>query len=180
MNGCGSGCWMGICEPSLALSIVSGSQTDALVSDYNSKNKSSTGQKARWQAPAVEWLARRIFALSITQSRGNSEHLSTHLRELANTSICLPEIGFANQNYSGCVEPLRAAIEYGACLIDTAGEYGTEEIVGRAIQDQRDREFLATKLLPRKNQGSGSRGSSSQSCGSQLQERGLSWAKVLH
>jgi len=72
--------------------------------------------------PAVEGPGRRIFAPSITQSRGNSEHLSTLLRELANTSICLPEIGFANWNYSGCVEPLRAAIGYGACLIDTAVE----------------------------------------------------------
>ncbi len=52
-------------------------------------------------------------------------------------------------NYSGCVEPLRAAIEYGACLIDTAGAYGTEEIVGQAIEGQRDRVFLASKVLPR-------------------------------
>jgi hypothetical protein len=57
----------------------------------------------------------------------NSEHFSTVLRELVNTSICLPEIGFGNWNYSGCVEPLRAASEYGACLIDTAVECGTEE-----------------------------------------------------
>jgi len=96
MNGCGSGCWMGICEPSLALSIVSGSQTDALVSDYSSKDRPSIGQKARWLVSAVEWPARRIFAPSITQSRGNSEHLSTLLRELANMSICLPEIGFGH------------------------------------------------------------------------------------
>jgi diketogulonate reductase-like aldo/keto reductase len=71
------------------------------------------------------------------------------VRELANTSICLPEIGLGNWNYSQCVEPLRAAIEYGACLIDTAGEYGTEEIVGQAIEGQRDRVFLASMVLPR-------------------------------
>ena len=38
---------------------------------------------------------------SITESRGNSEHFSTLLRELANTSICQPEIGFGTWNYSG-------------------------------------------------------------------------------
>jgi diketogulonate reductase-like aldo/keto reductase len=71
------------------------------------------------------------------------------LRELANSDIRLPEIGFGTWNYSGGVEPLRAAIEYGACLIDTAEAYGTEEIVGKAIKGQRDRVFLATKVLPR-------------------------------
>ena len=55
-------------------------------------------------------------------------------RELANTSIYLPEIGFGNWNFSGCVEPLRAAIEHGACFIDTAGEYGAEAIAGKTIE----------------------------------------------
>src|SRR5258708_38693133 len=58
MNDCGSGRWMRTCEPSLALFTVSGCQTDALVSDYSSKDKSSTGQKARWAAPPVEWRGR--------------------------------------------------------------------------------------------------------------------------
>ncbi len=71
------------------------------------------------------------------------------LRELGNSGIRLPEIGFGTWNYGGGVEPLRTAIEYGACLIDTAEAYGTEEIVGKAIKGQRDRGFLATKVLPR-------------------------------
>jgi len=71
------------------------------------------------------------------------------LRELGNSGIRLPEIGFGTWNYGGGVEPLRTAIEYGACLIDTAEAYGTEEIVGKAIKRQRDRAFLATKVLPR-------------------------------
>ncbi len=71
------------------------------------------------------------------------------LRELGNSGIRLPEIGFGTWNYGGGVEPLRAAIEYGACLIDTAEANGTEEIVGQAIKGQRDRVFLATKVLPR-------------------------------
>ena len=71
------------------------------------------------------------------------------LKELANTGVSVPEIGFGTWNYKGGVEPLRAAMEYGPCLIDTAEAYGTEEIVGRAIQGQRSRVFLATKVLPR-------------------------------
>ena len=35
---------MRTCEPSLASFTVSGCQTDALVSDYSSKSKSSTGE----------------------------------------------------------------------------------------------------------------------------------------
>jgi len=35
------------------------------------------------------------------------------LKELANTGIRVPEIGFGTWNYRGGVEPLRAAIEYG-------------------------------------------------------------------
>ncbi len=71
------------------------------------------------------------------------------LRELANSGIRLPEIGFGTWNYRGGVDPLRAAIECGARLIDTAESYGTEEIVGEAIKGRRHQVFLATKVLPR-------------------------------
>ncbi len=71
------------------------------------------------------------------------------LRELANSGIRLPEIGFGTWNYRGDVQPLRAAIECGARLIDTAESYGTEEIVGEAIKGRRHQVFLATKVLPR-------------------------------
>jgi diketogulonate reductase-like aldo/keto reductase len=70
-------------------------------------------------------------------------------KELANTRIRLPEIGFGTWNYNGGVEPLRAAIECGARLIDTAESYGTEGVVGEAIKGRRHRVFLATKVLPR-------------------------------
>jgi diketogulonate reductase-like aldo/keto reductase len=69
-------------------------------------------------------------------------------RELANSGVRLPEIGFGTWNYHGGVQPLRAAIECGACLIDTAESYGTEEIVGEAIKGRRHQVFLATKVLP--------------------------------
>jgi diketogulonate reductase-like aldo/keto reductase len=70
-------------------------------------------------------------------------------KRLGNSSVQLPEVGFGTWNYSGGIEPLRAAIEQGACLIDTAETYGTEPIVGEAIRGLRDRVFLATKARPR-------------------------------
>jgi hypothetical protein len=68
MSGCESGCWTGICEPSHALFTVSGFQTDALVSDYNCKDRPSVAQEARWLEPAVEWPARGGSAYSERQS----------------------------------------------------------------------------------------------------------------
>jgi diketogulonate reductase-like aldo/keto reductase len=77
------------------------------------------------------------------------EHPSALSKEQANRGIRLPEIGFGTWNYRGGVEPVRAAIECGARLIDTAESYGTEEIVGEAIKGRRHQVFLATKVLPR-------------------------------
>src|SRR5260370_33584407 len=77
------------------------------------------------------------------------EHFSMWLKEQATPGIRLPEIGFGTWNYRGGVEPLRAAIECGARLIDTAESYGTEEIVGEAIKGRRHQVFLASKALPR-------------------------------
>ncbi len=69
-------------------------------------------------------------------------------KELGKSGVELPEIGLGTWNYTGSVEPLRKGIAWGACLIDTAESYGTEEIVGEAIKDIRDRVFLATKVSP--------------------------------
>ena len=71
------------------------------------------------------------------------------LKQLGRTAVSVPEIGFGTWDYHGGVEPLRAAMEYGMCFIDTAEAYGTEEIVGRAIRGHRSQAFLATKVLPR-------------------------------
>lgn len=68
------------------------------------------------------------------------------LKPLGNTNVMVPEIGLGAWKYRGGVEPLRHGIALGASLIDTAEIYGTEEIVGRAIQGQRERVFLATKV----------------------------------
>ena len=67
---------------------------------------------------------------------------------LGATDIRLPELGLGTFAYTGGLEPLRAAVALGACLIDTAEEYGTEEVVGHAIKGMRDRVFLATKVSP--------------------------------
>src|SRR5260370_42439599 len=99
---------------------------------------SAAARRTLWCRITIPRTGRQIFAPSIAQSNRNSEHLSRLLRELANTSICLREIGFGNWNYSGCVEPLRAAIEFGACLRDTAGAYSTPIITGRALQSECD------------------------------------------
>ena len=46
------------------------------------------------------------------------------------------------------VEPLQKGLSLGACLIDTAEIYGTEEIVGRVIEGRRHEVLLATNVSP--------------------------------
>lgn len=71
-----------------------------------------------------------------------------NFKKLGNTSVRLSEIGLGTWHYTGGVEPIRKALALGACLIDTAESYGTEEIIGEAISDLRDLAFLATKVSP--------------------------------
>ena len=68
-------------------------------------------------------------------------------RELGSTGEMVPEIGLGTWKYQGGSEPLRKGIELGAYLIDTAEMYKTENEVGVAIKDHRDKVFLATKVL---------------------------------
>lgn len=68
------------------------------------------------------------------------------LQQLGNTDVMIPEVGLGTWKYRGGVEPLHRGIELGAYLIDTAEIYRTEHIVGQAIQDRRERVFLATKV----------------------------------
>ncbi len=70
-------------------------------------------------------------------------------KKMGKSQVLWPEIGLGTSNYAGGIEPLRAGIEHGAILIDTAESYGTEEVVGMAIRGLRDRVFLATKVSPR-------------------------------
>jgi diketogulonate reductase-like aldo/keto reductase len=68
------------------------------------------------------------------------------LKELGSTGVKIPDVGVGVWRYSGGPQPLRRAVELGAFLIDTAEAYGTEEAVGKAIADMRDRVFIATKV----------------------------------
>lgn len=70
-------------------------------------------------------------------------------KQMANTGVMLPEIGIGTGLYEGGIDPLRAGINLGGAFLDTAENYGTEEIVGRAIKGIRAEIFLATKVSPK-------------------------------
>lgn len=70
-------------------------------------------------------------------------------KELANTGIRLPELALGTWRYRGGVDALREGIALGATFIDTAEVYGSEPVVGEALQGIRDKVFLATKVSPR-------------------------------
>jgi diketogulonate reductase-like aldo/keto reductase len=69
--------------------------------------------------------------------------------ELAKTGVALPVIGLGTWQYKGGIDPLQTGMALGACFVDTAESYGTEEVVGQAIQGSRKEIFLATKVSPR-------------------------------
>src|SRR6266571_5700879 len=85
----------------------------------------------------------------VQQSWNAGHNNQMNHKELANTGIRLAEIGLGTWHYESGVEPLRTGIALGACFIDTAESYGTEEVVGRAIQGIRNEVFVATKVSPR-------------------------------
>lgn len=60
--------------------------------------------------------------------------------------MAIPEIGLGTWKYHGGLAPLQAGLEGGACFVDTAESYGTEEIVGEAVRGRRQEVFLATKV----------------------------------
>ena len=70
-------------------------------------------------------------------------------KELGKTGVLLPEIGLGTWQYRGGVEPIKKAIDLGSILVDTAESYCTEEIVGEAVRQVRNRVFIATKISPR-------------------------------
>ncbi len=46
------------------------------------------------------------------------------------------------------IQALRRGIELGLTLIDTAEMYGTEDLVGEAVHDCREKAFIVSKVLP--------------------------------
>ncbi len=67
-------------------------------------------------------------------------------KQLGKTGVKISEIGQGTWNYKGGVEPLRLGVSLGATHVDTAEIYGTEGVVGEAIEGIRDEVFLATKV----------------------------------
>src|ERR1700704_3417301 len=62
----------------------------------------------------------------------------------------VPVIGQGTWKLHGkeAVDTLRVGIDLGLTHIDTAELYGTEEMVGEAIEGRRDEVFLVSKVLP--------------------------------
>ena len=69
------------------------------------------------------------------------------LKPLGKTGVKIPEIGLGTWRYRGGAEPLRRGLSLGALFIDTAEMYSTEGVVGEAVVGQRERVFIATKVL---------------------------------
>ncbi|MHB8567267.1 MAG: aldo/keto reductase [Nitrososphaerales archaeon] len=69
-------------------------------------------------------------------------------KELGKTGIEIAEAGLGTWQYRDGVEPLRVGLSLGATFIDTAEIYGTEGIVGEAIEGMRDKVFIASKVSP--------------------------------
>lgn len=69
-------------------------------------------------------------------------------KQLGDTKVRISEIGQGTWQYRGGIAPLKVGISLGATHIDTSEMYGTEETVGDAIADDRERVFLATKVSP--------------------------------
>jgi diketogulonate reductase-like aldo/keto reductase len=73
--------------------------------------------------------------------------LNIETKELGKTGVRVPEIGLGTWQYRGGTEPFKVGIGLGAYLVDTAEVYGTEAVVGKAINEfGRKKVFLATKV----------------------------------
>jgi diketogulonate reductase-like aldo/keto reductase len=85
----------------------------------------------------------------VIAAKESAAGLRVRRQQLAKTSVDIPSIGLGTWRYQGGADPLRTGIDLGAAFIDTAESYGTEEIVGQAIQARRKDVFVATKVAPR-------------------------------
>ena len=83
-------------------------------------------------------------------------------KRLGNSNEHIPALGQGTMGLGGflstnkgddrvCIKAIKLGIDYGLTFIDTAEAYGAgyaEELVGRAISNQRSRVFIATKVSP--------------------------------
>lgn len=70
-------------------------------------------------------------------------------KKLGDTDLKISEIGLGTWNYKGGVAPLTKGIELGVNFIDTAEGYYTEDVVGEAIKNIRNKIVVATKVSGR-------------------------------
>lgn len=123
--------------------------------------------------PDAHWLTGKRFGAEATESE-----VSTWLKELGieqgvnpavagvpaafsiakrsvklNNGVTMPTNGLGTYSLKGqtCIDSVKAALESGVRLIDTAYIYGNEAEIGRAIRESdvpRDEVFVITKLYP--------------------------------
>jgi len=70
-------------------------------------------------------------------------------QHLGSTQLEISSIAVGTWLYNAGIEPLRAAIDRGIRLIDTAEIYGNEGIVAEAVRGRRHEVVIATKAAPR-------------------------------
>ncbi len=68
------------------------------------------------------------------------------LKPLGGTGVMVPEIGLGTWQYRGDPQVVHKALELGGPHIDTAENYRTEGLVGKAVGGNRDAYFIATKV----------------------------------
>src|SRR5438270_10803469 len=85
------------------------------------------------------------------RTMGKTAEVTSVPTVLLNNGVEMPQLGFGVFLVppDEVIEPVRAALDVGYRLIDTATLYGNEEGVGRAIRDSgipRDELFITTKV----------------------------------
>ena len=74
------------------------------------------------------------------------------------------------------IQALRRGIDLGLTLIDTAEMYGTEDLVGEAVRECRDKAFIVSKVLP----GNASYEGTKRACERSLQRLGTDYICLLY
>ena len=69
-------------------------------------------------------------------------------KPLGASETSIPEIGLGTWSFHGGPDVLRAGLDAGALLIDTAESYGSEPVVAEAIASRRQEVFVASKVSP--------------------------------
>jgi diketogulonate reductase-like aldo/keto reductase len=74
-------------------------------------------------------------------------------KKLGTMGVFIPEVRMGTWDYRRGPDLMRQGLEAGALFTDTAESYGTESIVGNAIDGMSEKVFLATKISPQNFRG---------------------------